>query len=196
MTPSWLPLRTNSTRRSRSPTTALTTGAKVATSRNLSNLGLRALRSLDHSGPVLESKKKKNLRLYGTNLRKTMTEPWGTPQCSRNHSLHMQPISLPPQIPVILPVRQESSKWVTSLLLDDARDELWSCNADEVIRTQLPAPHGPIDLLNFTLQNMFVDLEKWGLIFMWLYCWCSTLTYSLWHFNVWYFYVGIFIFHM
>lgn len=43
---------------------SLTTGAKAATSRNLSNLGLRALRSLYHSGPVLESKKKKSETLW------------------------------------------------------------------------------------------------------------------------------------
>lgn len=42
-------------RRRRSPTTSWITGEKATTSRIFSILGLRALRSLDHSGPVLQS---------------------------------------------------------------------------------------------------------------------------------------------
>lgn len=72
----------------------------------------------------------------------------------------MQPVSLPPQVPVGLPVGQGSPEGVPTLLLDDLSQEVWRRNADQVIRTQLPAPHGPVDALQLTLQNMVDNLEK------------------------------------
>lgn len=66
----------------------------------------------------------------------------------------MQTISLPPQVPILLPVRQLNSNWVASLLVDHLSNELWRCYTDEVIRAQLPAPHGAVDILQFILQNI------------------------------------------
>lgn len=63
----------------------------------------------------------------------------------------MQTVGLSSQVPVLLPVRQLSSDWVATLLLDHLSYELCRRHIDDVEWAESGAPDGPIETLLQTL---------------------------------------------
>lgn len=63
----------------------------------------------------------------------------------------MQTICLSSQVPVLLPVSQLGSDWVAALLMDHLSDELRRRHINDVERTELGAPDGPIKILLYAL---------------------------------------------